>query len=134
MFCGSGRDGRQAARAPPHRRQALLPHRGDAVLLPLGRLVVPRRRSADRGLRRLVGALPVLARGTGRRAGACAVSDLALFIIGTLVFFLGGTGLVLYGLDTFNAWSSAGTSDDEDRYLDDESVGQALTDPFRRSH
>jgi len=62
------------------------------------------------------------------------VSDLALFVVGTIVFFLGGTGLVLYGLDSFNAWSSAGTSDDEDRYLDDESVGQALTDPFRRSH
>lgn len=62
------------------------------------------------------------------------MSDLALFIIGTIVFFLGGTGLVLYGLDSFNAWSSAGTADDEDRYLDEESVAQALTDPLRRSH
>jgi hypothetical protein len=28
----------------------------------------------------------------------------------------------------------ADTSDDEDRYLDDETVGQALTDPTRRAH
>lgn len=62
------------------------------------------------------------------------MSDLALFAIGTIVFFLGGTGLVLYGLDSFNAWSTAGTADDEDQYLEDESVGQALKDPMRRSH
>lgn len=62
------------------------------------------------------------------------MTDLALFAIGTIVFFLGGTGLVLYGLDSFQAWSVADTSDDEDRHLDDETVGQALTDPTRRSH
>lgn len=62
------------------------------------------------------------------------MTDLVLFAAGTIVFFLGGVGLVLYGLDTFQAWSAAGTADDEDRYLDDETVRQALRDPTRRSH
>jgi hypothetical protein len=62
------------------------------------------------------------------------MSDLALFTIGTIVFFLGGAGLVLYGLDTFQAWSNAGTADDQDRHLDDETVREAVTDPARRSH
>lgn len=62
------------------------------------------------------------------------MTDLALFAIGTVVFFLGAVGLVLYGLDTFQAWSAAGTSDDEDRYIEDENVGQVLRDPTRRSH
>jgi hypothetical protein len=62
------------------------------------------------------------------------MSDLALFTIGTLVFFLGGAGLVLYGLDTFQAWSNAGTADDEDLHLGDETVREAITDPARRSH
>lgn len=62
------------------------------------------------------------------------MSDLALFAVGTVVFFLGAVGLVLYGLDTFQAWSAAGTSDDEDRYIEDENVGEALRDPTRRSH
>lgn len=62
------------------------------------------------------------------------MTDLALFAVGTVVFFLGGTGLVLYGLDTFQAWSASGTSEEEDRYLADETIGQALTDPTRRRH
>ena len=62
------------------------------------------------------------------------MTDLALLVAGTIVFFLGGAGLVLYGLDTFQTWSAAGTSDDEDRYLDDETIGQALRDPTRRTH
>lgn len=62
------------------------------------------------------------------------MSDLALFTIGALVFFLGGAGLVLYGLDTFQAWSSSGTADDEDLHLEDETIRQAVTDPTRRSH
>lgn len=61
------------------------------------------------------------------------MTDLVLFAIGTIVFFLGATGLVLYGLDSFQAWSAAGTAADEDRHLDDETVGQSLTDPNRRS-
>jgi hypothetical protein len=55
------------------------------------------------------------------------MTDLALFAIGTIVFFLGGTGLVLYGLDVFQAWSVADTSDDE-------TAGEALNDPTRPSH
>jgi hypothetical protein len=62
------------------------------------------------------------------------MTDLALFAVGTIVFFLGAVGLVLYGLDTFQAWSAAGTADDEDRYLEDETVRQVLRDPTRRSH
>jgi hypothetical protein len=62
------------------------------------------------------------------------MTDLALFAIGTIVFFLGGTGLVLFGLDSFKAWSASDTSNDEGRHLDDETVGQVLTDPTRRRH
>jgi hypothetical protein len=62
------------------------------------------------------------------------MSDLALFTIGTVVFFLSGVGLVLFGLDSFQAWSKAGTEDDEDRHLDDETIRQAITDPARRRH
>ena len=42
------------------------------------------------------------------------MSDIALFTIGTLVFFLGATGLVLFGLDTFRTWSEVSTDADED--------------------
>ena len=45
------------------------------------------------------------------------MSDLALFTIGTLVFFLGATGLVLYGLDMFQAWGSASSDADEEQPL-----------------
>ena len=62
------------------------------------------------------------------------MTDLALFTIGTIVFFLGGTGLVLYGLDSFKAWSASDTSEGEDRYRADQAEGQALTDPTRPSH
>jgi hypothetical protein len=53
------------------------------------------------------------------------MSDLALFAIGTIVFFLGATGLVLYGLDSFQAWSASDTPEGEDLHLDDETVGRA---------
>jgi len=33
------------------------------------------------------------------------VSQSAIFLFGTAVFFLGGVGLVLVGLDAFRAWS-----------------------------
>jgi hypothetical protein len=62
------------------------------------------------------------------------MSDVALFTIGTLVFFLGGAGLVLYGLDTFQTWIAAGSADDEDRHLEDETIGEAFRDPTRRRH
>jgi hypothetical protein len=41
------------------------------------------------------------------------MSDIALFTIGTLVFFLGATGLVLFGLDTFRVWGEASTESDD---------------------
>jgi hypothetical protein len=33
------------------------------------------------------------------------VSQSAIFLFGTAVFFLGGVGLVLVGLDAFHSWS-----------------------------
>jgi hypothetical protein len=57
------------------------------------------------------------------------MSDLALFAIGTIVFFLGATGLVLYGLDTFQAWSAATTGTETDRHLEtDGTVREVLTE------
>jgi hypothetical protein len=57
------------------------------------------------------------------------MSDLVLFSIGTIVFFLGATGLVLYGLDTFQAWSTATTGTEEDRHLvTDGTVREVLTE------
>jgi hypothetical protein len=41
------------------------------------------------------------------------VSQLAIFLFGTGVFFLGGVGLVLVGLDAFHSWSD-----------DDETAGE----------
>jgi hypothetical protein len=56
------------------------------------------------------------------------MSDLALFTIGTLVFFLGATGLVLFGLDTFQAWSEASTDRDAAHLgTDGEDRGQLTT-------
>jgi hypothetical protein len=55
------------------------------------------------------------------------MSDIALFTVGTLVFFLGATGLVLFGLDTFRVWSDAST-DPEDGHLDaDRTTDEGLT-------
>jgi hypothetical protein len=55
------------------------------------------------------------------------MSDLLLFSIGTIVFFLGATGLVLYGLDTFQAWSAATTGTEADQHLEtDGTVGEVL--------
>ena len=56
----------------------------------------------------------------------------ALFAIGTVVFFLGGLGVMLVGLELFGAWSRREKQPDEDRYLDDEMPAQALRHPFRR--
>ena len=41
------------------------------------------------------------------------MSQLAIFLFGTGVFFLGGVGLVLVGLDAFHSWSD-----------DDETAGE----------
>lgn len=62
------------------------------------------------------------------------MSDLALFIIGCAVFFMGGLGIVLYTLDTFQSWSLRENQDGEDNYLQDEQVHDVVKDPARRRH
>lgn len=62
------------------------------------------------------------------------MSDLVLFIIGSGVFFLGGLGLVLYTLDTFQSWSLRENQDGEDNYLEDEQVHDVVKHPTRRQH
>ena len=54
----------------------------------------------------------------------------ALFAIGSVVFFLGGFGVVLVGLELFGAWSLREIQPDEDQYLDDETTMQAIRHPF----
>jgi hypothetical protein len=58
----------------------------------------------------------------------------ALFAVGTVVFFLGGLGVMIVGLELFGAWSMREKQDDEDGYLDEETTRQAVTDPFRHRH
>jgi hypothetical protein len=53
------------------------------------------------------------------------VSDVALFTIGTLVFFLGATGLALFGLDTFRIWGEATTDLDDGHPTADEAAAEA---------
>ena len=55
-----------------------------------------------------------------------------LFSIGAVVFMAGGLGLVLLLLDTFQDWRIREKQADEDTYLDDETIGQALRDPRHR--
>ena len=62
------------------------------------------------------------------------MSTVTLFAIGAVVFMLGGLGLVLYLLDTFQDWRIREKQSDEDTYLDDETVGQALSDPRHQRH
>jgi hypothetical protein len=50
------------------------------------------------------------------------------------VFFLGGLGMMLVGLETFGAWRVREKQDDEDGYLDVETAGQAVRDPLHRRH
>ena len=57
-----------------------------------------------------------------------------LFAIGSVVFFLGGLGVMIVGLELFGAWSVREKQPDEDRYLDDETTLQAIRDPFRHRH
>ncbi len=57
-----------------------------------------------------------------------------LFAVGTVVFFLGGLGVMIVGLELFGAWSLREKQDDEDVYLDEETTRQAVTDPFRHRH
>ncbi len=57
------------------------------------------------------------------------MSDIALFTIGTLVFFLGATGLVLFGLDTFRIWSEVSTDADEDDLEVDRTARGGIASP-----
>jgi hypothetical protein len=57
-----------------------------------------------------------------------------LFSIGAVVFFIGGLGLVLVGIDYADRWRVREKQDDEDTYLDDETMGQAVTDPRHQRH
>ncbi len=57
-----------------------------------------------------------------------------LFAIGAVIFMAGGLGLVLLLLDTFQAWRIREKQPDEDTYLDEETVGQAVSDPRHRRH
>lgn len=60
------------------------------------------------------------------------MTDLALFLIGTVVFFVGGVGMVLYGLDMFQLWSTRQTSKDEDPHLEDGTVRDVISLSSRR--
>jgi len=62
------------------------------------------------------------------------MSPATLFAIGSVVFMMGGLGLVLFLLDTFQDWRIREKQPDEDTYLDDETIGQALGDPRRQRH
>lgn len=62
------------------------------------------------------------------------MSPATLFAIGTVVFFIGGLGLVLVGIDLFDRWRIREKQGDEDTYLDDETVRQAVTDPRHQRH
>lgn len=57
-----------------------------------------------------------------------------LFAFGSVVFFLGGLGMMLVGLETFGAWRVREKQTDEDGYLDVETAGQAVRDPLHRRH
>jgi hypothetical protein len=52
------------------------------------------------------------------------VSDVALFTVGTLVFFLGATGLALFGLDTFRIWGEVTTDLDDGFLTPDEAAAE----------
>ncbi|MFO7778995.1 MAG: hypothetical protein R6V28_11630 [Nitriliruptoraceae bacterium] len=62
------------------------------------------------------------------------MSTVTLFAIGAVVFMMGGLGLVLFMLDTFQDWRIREKQSDEDTYLDDETVGQAFGDPRHQRH
>jgi hypothetical protein len=60
------------------------------------------------------------------------MSAATLFAIGAVVFFLGGVGMVLVGLDTFGSWRRREKQPDEDAYLDTETTGEAVRSTLRR--
>ena len=55
-----------------------------------------------------------------------------LFAIGSVVFFIGGLGMVLIGIETFDRWRIREKQDDEDTYLDDETIREAVRHPGGR--
>lgn len=57
-----------------------------------------------------------------------------LFAVDAVVFFLGGLALVLVGIDYADRWRVREKQDDEDTYLDHETMGQALSDPRHQRH
>jgi hypothetical protein len=62
------------------------------------------------------------------------MSTATLFAIGTVVFFMGGLGLGLVGIEYADRWRILEKQDDEDTYLDEETMGQALSDPRHHRH
>jgi hypothetical protein len=58
----------------------------------------------------------------------------ALFTVGIVVFFSGGLGMVLVGIEIFDRWRMAEKQADEDTYLDEETMRQAVTDPRHHRH
>jgi len=62
------------------------------------------------------------------------MNTVTLFAIGAVVFMMGGLGLVLFLLDTFQDWRIREKQPDEDTYLDQETIGQALGDPRHLRH
>ena len=57
-----------------------------------------------------------------------------LFAIGAVVFFMGGLGLTLVGIELFDRWRIREKQADEEGYLDEETMRQAITDPRHRRH
>lgn len=55
-----------------------------------------------------------------------------LFAIGAVLFFIGGVAMVIVGLDVFGSWRLQEKQPDEDRYLEDETAGDVVSDPLHR--
>jgi hypothetical protein len=60
------------------------------------------------------------------------VSQSAIFLFGTGVFFLGGLGLVLVGLDAFRSWSEADEATGESAFrAAEQAPADVRTEPAR---
>jgi hypothetical protein len=59
------------------------------------------------------------------------VSQFAIFLFGTVVFFLGGVGLVLVGLDAFRSWSDDDETAGESAFRAAEQVRAEARDALR---
>ena len=62
------------------------------------------------------------------------MSTEALFAIGAVLFFIGGLGMVIVGLDVFGSWRLREKQPDEEEHLEDETYRQAIRDPLHRKH